>query len=83
MQKRIFLYVVSKVYRWEAGEVGLCLRRPEDVGSVLSTYVRQLTTIANSSPRGSDALFCPPRASACMQCAYIHKHMHAHTLKIT
>lgn len=85
MQKLIFLYVVSKVHRWEAGEVGRCSRRPEDMVSVLSTYVRQLTTIANSSARGSDVLFCPLRASACMQCAYVHsdKHVHAHTLKIT
>lgn len=84
MRKLIFLYVVSKVYRWEAEEVGWCsrslYRRPEDVGSVLSTYIRQLTTIANSSPRGLDALFCPLGASACIQCAYIHsRQTHACT----
>lgn len=76
----------GRLKRW-VGAQGcfLPLQKTEDMGSVLSTNIWQLTTTTNSSPRGSDALFCPPGASACTQCAYIpsDKHAHAHTLKIT
>lgn len=43
---------------------------PEELGLGLSTHVRQLTTICNSSSWGSNAFFWPLQAAALM--CHIH-----------
>lgn len=53
----------------------------EDLSLFLNTHVGRLTTIYNSSSKGSDTFFCPLKAPAYMwhMQIYVHirKHVHA------
>jgi hypothetical protein len=71
-----------------AGELvqwlGLLTSLPEDLSSVPSTHVRQLTTTWNSMFRGSDAIFSlqkyhPPRYILLFECCTLHLCMNLYT----
>ena len=52
----------------------------EDLGLVLSTHVRQLTTACNSNSRGSDRHLHRHREHMCTQThTQTHTHTHRHT----
>ncbi|KAM7327682.1 hypothetical protein ACRRTK_014049 [Alexandromys fortis] len=92
MRKLIFLSVVSKVYRWEAEEVGWCSRSLSTLAEDQKTWAQFSVPTSGSSqpsPTPVPGDWMPSSVSWGRLHAYsVHiytqdKHTHAHTLKIT